>query len=403
MEIQIINDAMREYLQNDEMAGGALVVRKGDDIVYRNKWGYADKATKTPIEYNSIYRMMSMTKCITAAAIMKLCEDGKISLDDGLAKFIPSFANARVVDDPKYVYKGKVRPLALLWKLITFNPKKVKTVPAKRDITIRDLLSHSSGLEQGVFGFIAMMKDKKPRTTLSEQAEIYAKYPLDFQPGEGTGYSPIAGFDMLGRIIEIVSGKNLEEYMREAILEPLGMRDTFFYPHTQEQKDRIVHVYKRKKNKLIDVTGTKEEDKILNRGTQGYMAGCGGLYSTIDDYEKFACMLLHEGEYEGVRILKKETVKLMHTEAPVKHMEAEPGCVWGLGMKIRLAPEKINTPVSPGTYGWSGAYGTHFFVSPADNLEAVFMVNRTDLNGWGSYISRKVEELVVNCFAEHKV
>lgn len=396
-----IGQVMEKYLSNREIAGAALIVRKRSGVVYKNKWGFSDLFGQKPVAYNSIFRMMSMTKCITAAAVMKLCEEGRLSLDDALSKYIPSFSGMRVVDDTRYVYTGKVRPLALLWKILTFRWERVKTVPADREITLRDLLSHSSGLQQGVAGMIAMMKDKRPKTTLAEQAEIYAKYSLDFQPGEGTSYSPVAAYDMLGRVIEIVSGKSVEEYMREAFFAPLDMQDTFFYPHSEDQKQRTVRVYKRKKEKLIDVTDTKEDmDSLLHRGTQGYMAGCGGLFSTVEDYDHFAEMLLNEGEYKGHRVLQKETVRLIHTEAPEKHLEPDPGCVWGLGVKIRQDPAKGNLPVTAGTYGWSGAFGTHFFVSPQDGLEAVFVTNRTDLEGSGSYISRKVEELIFQNFVE---
>lgn len=396
-----IGRVMEEYLSNREIAGAALIIRKKSGVIYKNKWGFSDLSGQKPVAYNSIYRMMSMTKCITAASVMKLYDDGKLSLDDPLSKYIPSFSAMKVVDDPRYVYTGEVRPFALIWKLFTFKMERIKTVPAKREITLRDLLSHSSGLQQGMAGLIAMMKDKRPKTTLSEQAKIFSEYPLDFQPGEGTGYSPTAAYDMLGRVIEIVSGKSVEDYMRETIFSPLDMQDTFFYPHSEDQKQRIVRVYKRKKEKLIDVTDTKEDmDSLLHRGTQGYMAGCGGLFSTVEDYEHFAEMLLNEGEYKGHRVLQKETVRLIYTEAPEKHLEPDPGCVWGLGVKIRQDPARGNLPVTAGTYGWSGAFGTHFFVSPKDDLEAVFVTNRTDLGGSGSYISRKVEELIFQNFAE---
>ena len=124
------------------------------------------------------------------------------------------------------------------------------------------------------------------------------------------------------------------------------------------------------------------------------------FHSTITDYDRFGHMLLNGGELDGVRILKPETVELMHTEAAETHLEPEPGFVWGLGMKIRQDPSKSDCKATAGTYGWSGAFGTHFFISPADNLECVFMTNRSDLNGSGSYISAKVEEMVFNIWGK---
>ena len=398
MNVKNIDETMNKYVLNGELSGAALIVTKGKNDVYKNMWGYSDLNKKIPVDDGSIYRLMSMTKCITAVAVMILIDEGKLSLDDAVSKHIPELKNLRVSVDERYVYRGKTNPLKLIWKLATFHPDKVKTVPASREITVRDLLSHSSGLQQGVVGFFEMIKDKKPRESLEEEAKKYAALPLGFQPGEGTGYSPIAGFDMLGLLIERVSGKKVYEYMDEKIFTPLGMKDTFFYPDTEEQNKRIIHVYKRKKDKLLDVTGGKDDMDSLLKRSNGYTACSGGLFSTVGDYDKFAKMLLWGGEYNGVRILKEETVRLMATEAPKKHLEPDPGCVWGLGMKIRQNPDKANSFATEGTYGWSGAFGTHFFISPKDNLSAVFMTNRTDLNGSGSYISKEIERLVFGCF-----
>ena len=205
-------------------------------------------------------------------------------------------------------------------------------------------------------------------------------------------------FEKSGANIEVVSGMDAAEYFQREIFEPLGMTDSSFWP-TEAQKARLVHAYKRKKGKLVDVTGTKEDmDGMLHRGP-GYIAGCGGLFSTLTDYDRFVQMLANGGTYRGKVILKPETVERMHTEAPAMHLEPDPGQVWGLGVKIRQDPEKGKLPVTAGTYGWSGAFGTHFFISPADKLSCVWVTNRTDLGGSGSYISAKIEELVFARFA----
>lgn len=393
MNTAAIDRQMQTYVDNAELSGCALIVRQRGQLVYQNTWGFANLKSGTPITYNSIYRMMSMTKCITAAGILKLMDSGELSIDDPILRFIPEFKDMRVSCDSRYVYRDGMGMISLLPKLLLFNMRRVHTEPAVRQITIRDLLSHSSGLEQGVVGLIAMMKDKRIRETLTQQAEKYARYALDFHPGTGTGYSPIAGFDMLTLVIERITGANAEEYLRSALFEPLDMKDTTFFLR-EEQRSRLVSVYKRKKNTLVDVTNTNEDmDGMLHRGP-GYIAGSGGLYSTITDYEHFAQMLCNEGTYGGKQILKPETVELMHTEAPARHLEPEPGYVWGLGVKIRQNREKGQYAPTDGTYGWSGAFGTHFFVSPKDKLDCVFATNRTDLNGSGSYISKRLEELV---------
>ena len=393
-----IDSLIRGYVENAEISGGAMIVRKDGQIVYKNKWGRADLSTQTPIGDNSIFRMMSMTKPVTAVGILKLMEKGLLCLDDPISKFLPQFSNMQVSCDKRYAYKPGMNMALLLLKLPFFRMEKVKTEPADREITIRDLLSHSSGLEQGIVGFMAMAKDKAKVKSLPEQMEKFSHWALGFQPGMDTGYSPRAGFDVLTRIIEIVSGMDAASYFQKEIFEPLEMTDSFFWPD-EVQSTHIVKAYKRKKNKLVDVTGTKDDMYGILACEEGYIAGCGGLFSTLSDYDHFVQMLSSGGSYNGIQILKPETVQLMHTEAPKKHMEPDPGQVWGLGVKIRQDPAKGKLPVTAGTYGWSGAFGTHFFISPVDNLSCVWMTNRTDIGGSGSYISAKIEKLV---FEEYK-
>lgn len=391
MDIKQIDETMQAYIENQEMAGGALFVRRGEHVLYREKWGEA--------AFDSIYRMMSMTKCMTAVAVMICVERGLIGLDEPLSAYIPEFKEMKVMDDERYVFKPeKLKKFPLM--LLTFRMDKVKNKPAKREITIRDLLSHSSGLQQGLAGLLAMTKEKEQYKTLRDYVLHYTKHCLDFEPGTGTGYSPLAGFDILGYVVSIVSGMSLDEFIQKEICVPLNMKDTTFFL-SEEQKNRLVDVYKRKKNRLIKVTGTKDDMAgFLHEKEICFEHGCGGIYSTLDDYANFGEMLLCRGNFRGVQLLEPETVELMHTEAPKQHLEPEPGFVWGLGMKIRQDPKKANVPATEGTYGWSGAFGTHFFISPKDNLEVVFMMNRSDIGGSGSYISTKVEELVFGIWGE---
>lgn len=391
-----IDNTFNKYIIDKVILCGILLVRKDGKTVYKNKWGYSDIENHEPVRYDSLFRMMSMTKPITAAAIMKLFDEGKVKIDDPVSKYIPSFKNSRVVCDRRYPFPPK-NPIQSLVGLITYNKDKVKTIPSKRDITIRDLLSHSSGLEQGIGGYATMLRDKTVRTTNAEQAEKYAKQPLDFEPGTGTGYSPIAGFDVLISVIESASGEKADDYFRNHIFLPLDMNNSTFHP-TQKEKENLVQIYKKSGKSLKNVTGKKADMKSFFTIAEGsdYVSGSGGLYSTAEDYEHFAQMLLDSGVYNGKRILSEESVKLMQTEAPKKHLEPEPGFVWGLGVKIRQDPIKGKTPATEGTFGWSGAYGTHFFVSPKDNMECVFMTNVSNIGGSSSKVSQKVEELVFN-------
>ena len=397
MDTQEIQRTIDAYIQNQELAGGALLVRRDEEVLYENTFGYSNIAARQAIARDSLYRLMSMTKPITAVAVMQLAEQGKIELDAPLNRYLHGFTAMRVVDDKRYAYHEGMNALSLLPGLLTFRLKAPRTVPAERDITIRDLLCHASGLEQGIYGLISMKLDKSKRESLAALEQKYSTMPLDFQPGKGGGYSPLAGFDLLARVVEVVSGLPFDAYLQQNLFDPLGMQDTAFRLD-DAQTARLVHVYKREKNRLRDVTDTAEDmDSLLKRG-ENYTAGCGGLFSTLHDYDRFAHMLLSGGEVDGVRVLQPETVRLMGQQGSPDYPDPDPGCAWGLGMKIRKDPQKAKSACTADTFGWSGAFGTHFFVSPKDHLSAVWMMNRSDIDGAGSYISKKIEELVFGCF-----
>ena len=397
MDTQEIQRTIDAYIQNQELAGGALLVRRDEEVLYENTFGYSNIAARQTIARDSLYRLMSMTKPITAVAVMQLAEQGKIELDAPLNHYLHGFTDMRVVDDKRYAYHEGMNALSLLPGLLTFRLKAPRTVPAERDITIRDLLCHASGLEQGIYGLISMKLDKSKRESLAALEKKYSTMPLDFQPGKGGGYSPLAGFDLLARVVEVVSGLPFDAYLQQNLFDPLGMQDTAFRLD-DAQSARLVHVYKREKNRLKDVTDTAEDmDSLLKRG-ENYTAGCGGLFSTLHDYDRFAHMLLSGGAVDGVRVLQPETVRLMGQQGSPAYPDPDPGCAWGLGMKIRKDPQKAKSACTAGTFGWSGAFGTHFFVSPKDHLSAVWMMNRSDIDGAGSYISKKIEELVFGCF-----
>ena len=185
MEVQDISKVMNAYISNQEMLGGALIVRKNDEIIYQNKWGFQNLEHSRSIEYDTMYRLMSMSKCVTGVAVMKLIEEGKIRLDDKVSKYIPEFAGLPVCCDPRYISQN-LKKRKMVWNLLTFRMDKVKTEPAKREITIRDLLSHASGLEQGWVGLLSFMKMKPEDKSLEERIRRYTSYILDFQPGTDT-------------------------------------------------------------------------------------------------------------------------------------------------------------------------------------------------------------------------
>ena len=389
-----IDKLLQDHIDNNELVQAALLVRQDGRIIYEGVFGYKSRETKEPLRKDSIFRLMSMSKVITAVCILQLCDQGLLDIDDPVEKYIPEFHGQRVAVKGQYEFAIK-KPLKMLWYLKTFKMNKVRTESAERPITIRDLLSHSSGLEQGMVGLLAMVQNRKHKAaTLKQQVEMYASYPLDFQPGTDTSYSPLAGFNVLGYLVSLISGMSFEEYVQKNICEPLEMKDTTFFLN-EEQRTRLVDLYIRKKERLVNVTGSEKDlYSVMNMEKEAFEAGCGGLYSTVEDYEHFAEMLLNEGTYYGKRILKQKTVRMMCSEGGYVHLEKDPGLVWGLGVKIRTEPEKCGSAATKGTYGWSGAFGTHFFISPEDRLEAVFMTNRADMDGASSPVSREIEKAV---------
>ena len=190
-EMNTIIRQIEAWLDQGEIAGASLIIRKNGNIIMDGHFGYADLDRKIPVTRHSIYRMMSMSKVITAVGVMKLVEDGKISLEDPVSKYIPAFAQPRVVQDERYVYDPKMSKLRMAALVAGFRLDRVKTVPAEREITIRDLLTHSSGLEQGVAGFIASLKNHNVNESLAAEIQKYAAYPLDFQPGTEQRYLPM--------------------------------------------------------------------------------------------------------------------------------------------------------------------------------------------------------------------
>lgn len=391
MEVREIDKVMNELVERGEMPGAELFVHIDGREAYHGIWGYSNLETKTPMAEDTILCMCSMTKVLTVAGFMRLVEQGKVGLDDEVRKFIPAFAAKRVVADErfegmesfvKYFIQKEPAPLS-----------DVKTVAAKRELTMRDLLTHSSGLEMGGFGMLCRIQMQSDEETLQTRVEKHAVMPLDFQPGTATGYSPTASMDTLARIVEIITGQDFAVYMKKEIFDPLGMEDMTFHL-SGEQQGRRMPLYKMVDGKLIDVTGSEADvDGLISGGPKLHSAS-GGAFGRMGDYHRFTRMLAQEGSLNGVQILKPETVRMLYEEHARTHLEPEPGMEWGLGVKVRQDPVRAQSYVAKGTYGWSGAFGTHMFVCPDKKLAVTFGTNREDLGGSGSYISKEVERLV---------
>ena len=345
-------------LDSKRIPGCGLKVRKDGELIYDKCFGLADIESDLPVDDFTVFSMASLTKLVTAVTAMRLVEEGRLSLDDDLLKFFPSYPEE------------------------------------KRAVTVRHLLNHCSGLGQGPAGNAFFDKNAFPNESLAERIEHMGNMPFDFQPGESAAYSAVVGFEILGRIIEIASGMSLEETMQDIILRPLGMADTSFYL-SDTMKSHLASIYNSVNGSLVRLDEDKFPVFSLVKGTKHYNSGSGGLYSTLHDYDRFTHMLLNGGKLDGYRVISEETLRLMRTTHQLTAAHAYfPGLAWGLGFLVFEDPAKAHISVAPGTFGWSGAFGTHLFVSEETGLCATYVVSMGDLGGGASPISRKIESIV---------
>ncbi len=365
-----IRAALREEIDNNGIAGGnLLVIHKGEEIFYHED-GYADMENGVPIRRDTIFRLYSMTKPVTSAAVMILLERGKIDLYEPVSIYLEGFKD-------QVVAKGDGT-----------------VVPVEREMIIKDLLAMTSGLVYGgedragldtgdLFGEIdKRLFSENPMSTLEAMNNL-GKCALAYQPGSYWQYGTSA--DVLGAVVEVVSGMNFSEFLEKEIFKPLGMRDTGFWV-PEETRHRLAKAYENDgKGGLIPYTGN-------NLGIISHMdrkpvfeSGGAGLVSTIDDYVRFAKMLLNEGELDGVRILRPRTVRYM-TSGTLNAVQQKGFDTWatlcghsyGNLMRVMTDCSKAGDIGSPGEYGWDGWMGVYFCNCPADKLTFLFMIQKTD-------------------------
>lgn len=355
-----IRGAIRRNVEKGTITGAVTAVARRGKLVMFEAQGLADVSTKRPMTTDSLFRIMSSTKPITAVAVMMMLEEGRLALEDPVSKFIPSFHAQRVVVSPAR----------------NADPAKVQFVPAVRDVTIKDLLTHTSGLATFSEGVPALEKlskevEHKPGDTLASYVPKLGKLPLDFQPGTKWSYSPLAGMETLLYLVELVSRVPADRFLRERIFDPLNMRDTWFNVPTREKK-RLVNIYKAE-------GGTFEKRPwLFGDGPSTYFSGAGGLTSCAHDLLNFELMLLGKGSYNGRQLLKPETVELM-TRNQVGSLFAEwippitGGSGFGLGVSV-LQDEARGHGKGAGAFGWGGAYGTESWADPKLDLAAVMLI-----------------------------
>lgn len=356
-EMQSVSQVVQAHIDKNEVAGAVALVTTPDRIIHLTALGQADIAAKKPMTVDSMFWIASMTKPVTGCAIMMLQDEGKLSVDDPVSKYLPELANLKTAD-------GK---------------------PGKP--TLKHLLTHTAGLTE------ATEEEARASHTLAELIPHYASRPLQFEPGSRWQYSQ-SGINSLGRIVEIVSGKKFQEFLKVRLFDPLGMKDTTFYPDAV-QRERIAKSYK-----LVD--GKLEEAKIFSvydykLGDGRFPAANGGLYSTASDYARFCQMLLNKGTVGGKQYLTSSAVAVMSTihSGDLKTGFTD-GNGWGLGCCVVRDPQGPTAALSPGTFGHGGVYGTQAWIDPVRNVACVLMVQRANFpNADASDLRRDFQDEVV--------
>jgi CubicO group peptidase (beta-lactamase class C family) len=354
-------EPIRAVVHAGLLSGAVTMVWQRGEVLQLGETGYRDVSARTPMQRDTVFRIASMSKPVTTAAAMTLVDEGKLALDDPVTRWLPEFADMRVLDDPD-------GPLS-------------ETSPARRTITVDDLMTHRSGLVYAfsVIGplsraYLRLPFRQHPDTWLAELTAL----PLVHQPGERMTYGHAT--EVLGIILSRIEGKKLHEVLAERIFDPLGMRDTGFFV-SNEGRRRAATMY------TLSETGELRHDVMgpppITPPT--FCQGGGGLWSTVDDYLRFARMLLAGGEIDGTRVLSSEAVRLMRTNRLTDEQRRQPflgapywvGRGFGLGLSVVMDPVKSGPLFGPGgvgTFGWPGAYGTWWQADPTHDLILIYLV-----------------------------
>lgn len=357
--LQRIHDLMQRYIHGGDIAGSVTLVARKGRLVYLEAQGLMDLESKKPMRTDSIFRLASMTKPITSLAVMMLHEEGRFLLNDPVSKFLPEFKN------PKVAIANAPNERAT---------EGFRLVPAEREITIRDLLTHTAGLASGSGGpTMALAKtlsqSRKPEDILADYIPRLAALPLNFQPGAAWEYGPAT--DVLGRLVEVISGQSLDQFFRHRILAPLGMSDTHFYL-PEDRLPRLTTAYEKTGNGLGKLTALGPANP---KGR--FYSGGGGLASTAEDYLRFCQMMLNGGQLEGKRLVSRKTVELMtanHIGKLPMWNDTLRGYRFGLGLRVREHTGEAALLGSNGSYGWGGAYGSFFWVDPKEQMIGILMI-----------------------------
>ncbi|MBQ9325137.1 MAG: beta-lactamase family protein [Clostridia bacterium] len=357
--MKLVQNTLSRFVAEEQIAGCSAMILKDDIIRFEGYFGYADREKKQKIAADTIFPIASMSKVITVVGIMQLYEQGLFKLWDPVSEFLPGFKKPTIaVEQPD----GSVR-----------------IIPAQNEVTMRQLFTMTSGIPYaGNESAAARIADQKGDEYIAEHGDMPAtveycnlagQLPLAFEPGERWMYG--FSIDVLGGVIEVLSGQTLGEYLRKHVFEPLGMTDTGFFVPPQKQ-ERIATLYH-----ILD--GMKPDGRQYPAQKPTFESGGGGLFSTLHDYSRFAQMLLHGGTLNGVRILGRKTIDLISTDHLTPAQQAthnwntQRGYGYGLGVRVLTHPETADINGSVGEWGWDGAFGNWFCVDPRENLTCVYL------------------------------
>lgn len=360
-----VDDALKQAISQSEISGGVAVVATADKVVHLSAVGEAVLASHTPIKTDSIFWIASMTKPITGAAVLMLQDEGKLNINDPVAKYIPEFAN-------------------------------IKTPSGQSaNLTIKHLMTHTSGLAENTPDQVKAAK------TLADLIPGFTAKATNFEPGAKWAYCQ-SGINSLGRIVEVASGQPFAQFVQKRLFEPLAMKDTTFYP-SKDQQARIAKSYKKNKEtgKLEDATIFIFAGRNLEEGDRTPLPN-GGLFSTGPDYTRFCQMILNNGTLDGKQYLKPESVKLLTTvQSGDLKTGFTPGNGWGLTFCVIRDPQGVTAMLSPGTHGHGGAYGTQAWIDPVKGRIFVLMVQRAGFpNADGSDVRKAFQQAAVDALGK---
>lgn len=356
-----IDKLINDQISKKWIPGAVVLIARNGKIVYHKAYGFNDTEKQVPMKKDDIFRIASQTKAITSLAVMILFEEGKFMLDDPISTYIPEFKTPKVLG-------------TLNWTDTTYT-----TVSAKSEVTIRQLLTHTSGIDYAIIGSqegkAIYAKAGVPsgigtdNAVISEKMKVLGGLPLKHQPGEAFTYG--LNTDVLGYLVEVISGMSFDQFLRSRVFQPLGMNDTYFYL-PKEKHARLVPLYQIKSGvceKMASIAYGVNPNYPLLEGK--YFSGGAGLSSSIEDYAKFLQLFLNKGEFNGVRLLSRKTVELMLTNQVQPPLTTQ----FGLGFGLETDKNDYQSILSMGSFSWGGAFATQYWVDPKEKLVGLIYTN----------------------------